>query len=68
MSLAKGKPITIFLDLAIFSKIMILDLSGFIDRLHVQQKSLTLIIFCFNSADDVDKSSKLSAYNGSSIV
>ena len=63
MSLANGKSITIFLDLAILVKIMILDLSGFIDRLHLLQKSLTILIFCCNSAADVEKSSKSSAYN-----
>ena len=46
-----------FLTYPFLVKIMILDLSGFIDRLHLLQKSLTILIFCCNSAADVDKSS-----------
>ena len=52
-----------FLTWPFLVKIMILDLSGFIDRLHLLQKSLTLLIFNCNSAADVDKSSKSPAYN-----
>ena len=52
-----------FLTWPFLVKIMILDLSGFIDRLHLLQNLSSLHIFCCNSAADVDKSSKSSAYN-----
>ena len=51
-----------FLTWPFLVKVMILVLLGFIDRLHLLQKSLTLLILCCNSAADVDKSSKSSAY------